>query len=131
MKKIFIGILALSVLLAAISVAGCTGTCYTMFYDDDNGSEREVKENCIIIIELSENPTTGYTWEMDTGGLTLINDEYIQDKNTEGMTGAGGIHKWEISADKKGELTIKGIYKRSWEETTPDDKTWTSLVNVV
>ncbi|MDD4126713.1 MAG: protease inhibitor I42 family protein [Methanomicrobium sp.] len=132
MRKLSIaGIAAASLLLAFIAFAGCTGTCYNMFYKDDNGTSQEVKQGCIIYIELSENPTTGYAWEMDTGGLTLVNDEYIPDEHAEGMTGVGGIHKWELSADKKGTYNVKGIYKRSWEETTPEDETWTVTVNVV
>lgn len=130
MKKLTV-IAAVSLLLICIAFAGCTGTCWSMFYKEDNGATKEVKQGCTIYIELPENPTTGYSWEMNTGGLTLVSDEYIADANTEGMTGAGGIHKWELAAYTKGTYQIKGIYKRSWEATTPDDETWAVTVNVV
>ncbi|MBN2733821.1 MAG: protease inhibitor I42 family protein [Methanomicrobiaceae archaeon] len=102
-----------------------------MFYKEDNGATRDVNQGCTIYIELPENPTTGYTWQMDTGGLSLVNDEYIADSNAEGLVGGGGMHKWELLAKDKGTYQVKGIYKRSWEETTPDDETWTVTVNVV
>lgn len=124
-------IAAVSMLLAFIAVSGCTGTCYYMYYEEDNQASKDVKEGCTIIIQLPENPTTGYSWEMDTGGLKEISSEFVADSGAEGLVGAGGIHKWEFSADKKGTYTIKGIYKRSWEETTPEDKTWTVTVSVV
>lgn len=130
MKKLTV-IAAVSLLLACIAFAGCTGTCWSLFNKVDNGSINEVKQGCTIYIDLPENPTTGYSWEMDTGGLTLVSDEYIADSKTEGMMGAGGIHKWELLADNKGTYQIKGIYKRPWEETTPDDETWSVTVNVV
>ena len=130
MKK-FTVIAIASVLIACIAFAGCTGTCWSVLYPEDNGDTKEIKQGCTIYIDLPENPTTGYSWEMDTGGLPLVSDEYTADPNSEGMAGAGGIHRWELAADNKGTYQIKGIYKRSWEDTTPDDKTWAVTVNVV
>jgi inhibitor of cysteine peptidase len=132
LKKISVAkITAFSLLLAFIAFAGCTGTCSSMFYKEDNGATRDVKQGCTIYIDLSENPTTGYAWEIDTGGLTLVNDEYLPDSNAEGLVGGGGMHNWELLAKDKGTYQIKAIYKRSWEETTPDDETWTVTVNVI
>ncbi|MBP2133414.1 inhibitor of cysteine peptidase [Methanomicrobium sp. W14] len=133
MKKITAaGIAAASILLACIAFAGCTGgACSSMFTENDNGAVKDVNQGCTIYIELPENPSTGYSWEMNTGGLTLVNDTYIPDSVSENMVGTGGIHKWELSTGEKGDYSIEGIYKRPWENTTAGDETWNMTVNVV
>ena len=117
-------------LAAFLLFAGCTGTCTQMLYDDDNGKTVDVSKGCEIRVELSENPTTGYTWELTAPGLTYVSDEYVADANTEGLVGAGGVHIFTYTADNTGTHTIDGIYKRSWEETSTDDTTWSATVVV-
>ena len=101
-----------------------------MLYDDDNGKTVDVQKGCEIRVELTENPTTGYTWELSAPGLTLVSDEYYPDKVAEGVVGSGGIHQWIFTADNTGTYTLDGIYKRSWEETSTDDSTWKATVVV-
>lgn len=119
------------VLIAAcVSSAPATPAVYT-FTDSDNGKTVEVTEGSKIYVKLSENPTTGYQWEMSaTSGLTLINDEYQQTPGSEGMTGAGGVHTFEYKANGSGQQQISGIYKRSWEETTGSEDTFSLTLDV-
>jgi predicted secreted protein len=121
---------AVLLLAACLLFAGCTGTCTTMLYDDDNGKTVDVSKDCEIIIELTENPTTGYTWELTAPGLTYVSDEYVPDANTEGLVGAGGVHVFTYKAENTGIFNIEGIYKRSWENTSTDDTTWSATVVV-
>ena len=96
--------------------------------NDDNGSENTVSKGDIIKITLAENPTTGYTWQLDTTGFEVVSDEYIA-PNTN-LVGAGGNHVWELKAVNTGTYKINGIYKRSWEQQTADDTTWTATIIV-
>jgi len=121
---------AVLLLASLLLFAGCTGTSTYILYDDDNGKTIEVQKGCEIRIELSENPTTGYTWQLTAPGLTYVSDEYYPDEVAEGIVGSGGTHEWIYTADSSGTYTIDGIYKRSWEETSTDDTRWKVTVMV-
>lgn len=121
---------AIFLLSAFLLFAGCTGTCVQMLYDDDNGKTVTVNKDCEVRVQLTENPTTGYMWELSAPGLTLISDKYNPDEVPEGMVGSGGVHEWVYKAENTGIFTITGIYKRSWEETSTDDTTWEATVTV-
>ena len=95
---------------------------------DDNGSENTVTKGQIVKITLAENPTTGYTWQLDTTGFEVVSDEYVA-PNTN-LDGAGGNHVWELKAVNTGTYKINGVYKRSWEQQTADDTTWTATITV-
>jgi len=117
-------------LAACVSSAPATPAEYT-FTDSDNGKTVEVTQGSTVYVKLSENPTTGYQWQMTTtDGLTLINDGYQQDPGTEAMVGAGGIHTFEYKATGSGQQMINGIYKQSWEETTGSENTFSLTLDV-
>jgi len=61
------------------------------------------------LIQLKENPTTGYRWEMEMeseGVLQLIVDTYGQDEAPEGMVGVGGVHTWVLRGLAEGEARL-------------------------
>lgn len=106
------------------------------FTEADNGTTATFGNGTVFYLKLSENPTTGYSWELELSqGLSLLSDEYIQDEPPEGveqpLVGAGGAHLWEIKADAKGSQQVKGIYKRSWEEETGKEDNFTLNIEVV
>ena len=98
-------------------------------------SDFEVVSNSTFKVELSGNPTTGYSWILENADviknskiLTALNlDEehncsqtYIQDKCEEGICGVGGTFVYEF---KVGEINendelpqIIFGYKRPWEK---------------
>lgn len=128
--KMKYSLLTVLFLAASLLFAGCTGTCIYMLYDEDNGKTIEVERGCEIRVQLTENPTTGYSWQLNAPGLTYVSDEYHPDKVAEGVVGSGGMHEWIYTADTSGTYTIDGIYKRSWEDTSTDDKSWEATVIV-
>ena len=78
-----------------------------------------VKLGDIVIIKLKENPTTGYSWQMDIPETDIVKvqeNKYIA-PNTD-LVGAGGVHKWELKASTTGTVKITGAYRRSWEKNT-------------
>jgi predicted secreted protein len=61
------------------------------------------------LVQLIENPTTGYHWEIEMepeGVLQLIVDDYEQEEAPEGMVGVGGVHNWVLRALEEGEARL-------------------------
>lgn len=71
-------------------------------------------------VELTENPSTGFTWQfskqIDPQYLQLIEDNYIQGKKN--MPGAPGKAVWKFKALKPGTTTFELKYIRPWEKST-------------
>lgn len=93
---------------------------------DQNMTALNMTVNQTALVQLPENPTTGYTWNVTlSDGLTLLNDTYVADAAPEGMVGVGGIHKWVIEAVASGEQKFSGIEKQAWEKETGNETTYT------
>lgn len=91
-------------------------------------------EGEILIIELEENPTTGFSWkynEYDTSILELLDDEYMPDSVETDIVGSGGIHHYEFRGLSEGETTLTFKYIKSWEgeESAEDTKTFKVVVD--
>jgi inhibitor of cysteine peptidase len=94
----------------------------------DNGKTMTVKRNTIFEIDLEENPTTGYSWNITApAGLKSLGDTYNKDSE---LMGAGGVHSWKYKAENAGVYKFSGIYRRPWE-TTADDKTFDITIKVI
>ena len=107
----------------SVSTVNSTVTDFTA---DENVTSLNVTVNKKILVQLPENPTTGYTWNVTlTNGLELLNDTYIPDKTTKGMVGVGGVHEWIIQAIATGDQSFNGIYKQAWEPVSGNDTTYT------
>jgi len=101
-----------------------------------NGKIINIKNGETFYLELKENPSTGYSWKLDLSpGICILRNEYIQDKPPEGskqpLLGLGGGHVWEIKAVTQGSQQVKGIYKRSWENTIGTEDNYILNVEVV
>lgn len=82
-------------------------------------------------ISLSENPTTGFQWEVTvTKGLEIVSDSY-RSESKEGMVGRGGMHIWTIRAVREGSQTFHAVYRRSWEPKTGNEKTYAKEYEVI
>jgi len=74
-------------------------------------------------IVLSENPSTGYTWQLDTAGssnlaIVRVNDAGYQPAHN-GLLGAPGSHRWQIEAQAPGTAKIVFAYSRASEHVAP------------
>jgi inhibitor of cysteine peptidase len=101
----------------------------------DNGKNISLKNGETFYLKLKENPTTGYSWELNLSqGLTNISGTYYppeSSKNKEQpIVGAGGVHIWEIKAVAAGSQQVKGIYRRLWENITGTEDNFTLNVEV-
>lgn len=86
-----------------------------------------------LIIELEENPTTGFTWkcdEYDTSILELLDDAYMPDNTETDIVGRGGIHHYEFRGLSEGETTLTFKYIKSWEGDDSPEDTRTFIVVV-
>jgi len=95
-----------------------------------DGTSMELKTSDTFYVKLNENPTTGFSWQMNTtDGLAVVSDEYIA-PDTE-LVGAGGVHEWEIQAVATGTQQVTAVYMRSWENATGDEQRFEFTVEVV
>ena len=80
-------------------------------------------------INVSANPTTGYTWEVgfDQSLLKLV--RRFTPSST-GMIGAGGVESFEFEGMRAGETEVYLNYKRSFEPNNPALETKTFKVTV-
>ena len=123
--------LLILVAVVAISLAaGCVGGVKTY---TDSGHTIDIGVNQEFVIALGSNPTTGYGWQesYDENILELVEKTYKLGKEAEqGLVGAGGVEYFRFKALNTGETEITLVYKRPWEEPTPQDVTKVFTVNI-
>ncbi|MDD3043022.1 MAG: protease inhibitor I42 family protein [Methanosarcinaceae archaeon] len=102
------------------------------FTEADNGKTVSLENGDIFILELPENPSTGYSWELGMNmGIDILEEGYIQDEKPLEMVGVGGTHFWIIKADSSGSQKISAVYKQFWEEETGDEERFELTIEVV
>jgi inhibitor of cysteine peptidase len=83
----------------------------------DNGKTFELSLGQSFLIQLNENPTTGYRWEVsktDADLVKLTEDKYLQ--NFDSATGGGGVRIFTFTANSVGEDQIQLKHRRFWEK---------------
>jgi len=137
-----IPLLSLGILcIAAVLCAGCTSPGISapdktiqapniVVTEEQNTATVHVNQSTIITVELAENPTTGYQWNMTvTSGLRILNDTYVPSDTTGKLVGSGGTRTWDIAAEATGNQAISAVYQRSWEPATGNETSF--LLNVI
>ncbi len=99
--------------------------------ETQNTATTNVDKGSLITLELQENPTTGYQWNLTTtAGLVVTGDRYVPSDTTGKLVGSGGTHIWDITAAQTGEQKITGVYKRPWEPVTGNETTFSMTIVV-
>jgi inhibitor of cysteine peptidase len=148
LKKALTGVFTLILVIGCIAGSGCLDSTQTpqdneapealkdvdpenppsemyLFDDAHNGENHTLVQDSLIIIQLEENPTTGYQWNISvTDGLVVLGDTYEPSDTSGELVGAGGRHVWVLYAIDTGTYTFNAVYKRSWEEMTGDEDTF-------
>jgi inhibitor of cysteine peptidase len=130
---------SLAVLTIAFAVFVCAGLAAAYAFsgnsnmkvlDDRNNTQTiTIKSGETFQIELSENPSTGYAWNISaTPGLTIVNDTFVP--SSSGLTGAGGKREWQIRASGNGDQQLSGTYKRSWETISGNETTYSLNIKI-
>lgn len=81
-----------------------------------------VKQGELFSINLSSNPSTGYTNvinKIDPSFVQEVKKEYKPRKTKPGLVGASGIDTFTFKAIKAGETKIIIDYVRPWEPLQP------------
>ena len=103
-----------------------------MLYIDEsqNGRDIELRLGETVAVRLSENPTAGFRWKLDSSGApvcTLVENDY---QPSASAPGAGGIHRWQFQAAQVGEGRIELSSRRSWEGQGQAARTFTLRIRV-
>ena len=123
-------LLILMAVVAICLVAGCVGEVETY---TNPGQTINIGVNQEFVIALGSNPTTGYGWQEshDNTMLELMEKTYRPGEEAkQGVVGAGGVEYFRFKALKTGETEITLVYKRPWEEPTPQDVTKVFTINI-
>ncbi|WP_406661804.1 protease inhibitor I42 family protein [Methanolobus sp. ZRKC3] len=103
-----------------------------IYLQEDSGKTERALKGDIITIELAENPTTGYSWNLTaSSGLSLKTDQYKQTAENEMRMGAGGVHTWTFEVTGEESQLIEAVYKRPWEDTTGNEESFTLSIEVI
>jgi inhibitor of cysteine peptidase len=102
------------------------------FTEADNGKSGNITQDTRFAIVLAENPSTGFMWNATLSpGLELQSSDYRQKDASGGMVGAGGERTWVIVAKDTGNQKFSAIYRRSWENVSGNETTYTVNINGV
>jgi inhibitor of cysteine peptidase len=124
-----IALLLVAVVLA--SVSGCAAKTALALDAKDNGRQIELQKGQTLVINLEGNPSTGYTWEpVDLEGA-IIRQVGEPEFNPESeLVGAPGTQTLRFEALKAGQMDLKLVYHRPWEEGVEPLETFTIHVTV-
>jgi len=84
---------------------------------NDNDKTVEAKVGESVVIELPENPTTGYRWILDVKegtGIASANDSCYAAAYESGI-GSGGTRTFIVELESSGIATINAKLRRQWE----------------
>lgn len=121
MKKTVCLVLVLSILVALIS--GCSGRSEVKVYGKQ---DRNITVNTgkRFIIQLEENPSTGYAWSFiisDKGIVYLFDNKFDENPTDNLIVGSSGVRNLTFMGRSKGTATITCVYERSWEKNERDE----------
>lgn len=98
---------------------------------ENNGAEVKLWVHRTLRIQLPENPSTGFGWQMNglNGAvLTQKNTSYKRDGNA---PGSGGTRTFEIQAIGPGRQMVSLELKRAWERERQSVERFSVTVEVV
>ncbi len=81
----------------------------------ENGTSIDADVGDAIVVRLSDNPTTGYRWELEpvTGESLVLDDSGYEPSG--GAVGGGGVATWMLRARAAGTTTVALKRWRPWE----------------
>jgi inhibitor of cysteine peptidase len=82
---------------------------------DQNGGEAELGLGATCMIQLPENPTTGYRWQVHSAGAPVVAIEADDFEVGSQRVGAPGLRRWTVRAAQPGTAVIELRNRRSWE----------------
>jgi predicted secreted protein len=79
-----------------------------------NGTTVEAAVRSEVVLELRENPSTGYLWDVETDdGLQIVSSVFTQDPAPPDYIGVPGWHRFGLVAAAPGAFEVRG---KLWQE---------------
>ena len=107
------------------------GVCNSFLSDNivdctNSNNDCIVSKGEMFKIALSENATTGYAWviDYDVRTLELVKKESVSDCDSEARMGCGSKVIYYFKGKAFGEFNLNYKYRRSWEESSIDEKNY-------
>jgi inhibitor of cysteine peptidase len=103
-----------------------TTTSVMTVTEQDNGKTIEVTKGATLVVKLSSNVSTGYSWSVqsDSPLLKLLDSNYKEQKQPAQVAGAPGVQTFQWQATAPGNATLKLEYRRPWEKAQSPAKTF-------
>jgi inhibitor of cysteine peptidase len=81
----------------------------------EDGTSIDAAVGDTIVLRLSDNPTTGYRWELEpmTGDSLVLDDSDYEPSG--GAIGSGGVATWTLRAAAAGTASVGLKRWRPWE----------------
>jgi inhibitor of cysteine peptidase len=100
----------------------------------DSAKEVNLERGQLVDVSLYENASTGYSWAVEDAAANVLEEAAPpspgDDHAGPPVPGSGGTVIYHFRAKATGTGTLKLIYRRPWEKTTPPAETFSVLVKV-
>jgi inhibitor of cysteine peptidase len=97
----------------------------------DNGSQVSLAQGQILVVTLESNPTTGYSWQADgLAGDVLQQVGEAEFQAQSDLLGAPGVEILRFQATGSGQVELKLVYHRPWEQGVAPLQTFSVQVTV-
>jgi len=96
--------------------------------EDNDGGQIELELDKLLVVTLASNPSTGYRWEPVADNESILKQfGEVEFKPSETgyppLVGAGGWEIFRFKAVSAGQIPLKLVYRRPWEEGVEPVKT--------
>jgi inhibitor of cysteine peptidase len=100
--------------------------------EQDNGKTIELTKGATLVVELSSNASTGYSWSVQSHSplLKLVKSDYQEQKQPAQLAGAPGVQTFQWRVTTSGTATLQLEYRRSWEKSVPAAQVFSITVQV-
>ena len=114
------------ILLSLLILFSFVQTGFAKTYNIKSANDTvKLQKSDVMIVELAENPSTGYSWEFVSDNenvVKIISKKTVYPKVKKGemqKCGAPGTAVYKLKAQNPGTAKILGIYVRPWEKEKP------------
>jgi inhibitor of cysteine peptidase len=92
--------------------------------EDNDGGQIEIEQGRILVVTLESNPSSGYMWELAENNKSILKQlgqaKFQPSETSEPpIPGSGGWESFRFKAIGAGQVTLKLVYHRSWEDVEP------------
>lgn len=100
--------------------------------DQDNGKTIDLTKGTTLVVKLSSNASTGYSWSMQSNSplLKLLKSDYKEQKQPTQVVGAPGVQTFQLQATGLGNAAVQLEYRHPWEKNVAAAKVFSITVQI-